>query len=610
MANFWDNDELVSPAKPSGAPAAPAQAAAAAPAAGPVDAAPKANFWDADELVRPATGTPQPASAPAQPQRSMGDQLGRQVGLTVRHGINGAAAIPAMATDALTGLANTALDATVGPGTGPRFGSSAKALDDTLTNIGLPKPNNSQERWVSDATSALASGAGVVRVGQALAKNAAPSVTKEVGEALAKGPGVQLVSGATSAGAAGSVREVGGGEAAQLAAGLAGAIAPGVIAPRRILTDTGRQTRAAAQSAADQGYVIPPADLSPGLVSEALSGFSGKVKTAQVASARNQTVSNSLARKALGLGDDVDLNIDTLDALRKQAAAAYAPVAGSGVVTPGASFTRALDDAVKPFVSQSKSFPGMKVPEVVTEIAALRSPQFDAGDALNAIRTMREGADKAYRAGEAQSGKAYRQAASALENALEGHLQGLGQPGADILKQFRDARQTIAKTWTVQNALNPQTGNINAIKLGADLAKGRPLSGELRTVAEVGQAFPKATQALKESPKATSPLDWFGGTAASAGTGNVLPLAAVAARPAVRAGLLSKPMQSLAIRNAGTEISRVPEGGASIAAGVASRAVQPDEQPQFRNRLQAGAAARASGGVVVPVPGGFAVQPR
>lgn len=588
MANPWDNDEIVTAAPAARAPAA------AAPAAG-------GNPWDADEVVTPAP-------APAQPQRSMGAELGRQVGLTVRHGINGVAAIPAMAADAVTSVVNAGLDATVGQGTGPRFGSSAKALDDTLTNIGLPKPETAQERVVGDATSALAGGAGVVKVGQALAKSAAAPTTRAVGEALAKGPGAQLTAGASSAGAAGATREAGGGEAAQLAAGVAGAFAPGVIAPRRVLTDTGRQTRAAAQNAADQGYVIPPADLSPGLVSEALSGFSGKIKTAQVASARNQTVSNSLARKALGIGDDVDLNVDTLEGIRRQAAQAYAPVAGSGTVVPTKAYGAALDRALAPFTSQAGSFPGARVPQVVNDINALRTGQFDAGDALNMVRSMRESADIAYRAGENQAGKAYKGAAGALEDAIEGHLKSLGQPGGDLLKNFRDARQTIAKTYTVQGALNPQTGNVNAVKLGADLAKGRPLSGELRTVAEVGQAFPKATQALKEAPKATSPLDWFGGTAAAAGTGNVLPLAAVAARPAVRAGLLSGPMQRLAIRNAGTEVRRTPEAPGAIAAGVASRAGQPDEQPQYRNRIQAGAAARASGGTVVPVPGGYVIQ--
>lgn len=561
--------------------------------------------------LAPFTGeldAPDATAAPAQPKRSIGAELGRQVGLTARHAINGVAAIPAMAADAVTGVANTVLDKTVGEGQGPRFQKSAQALDDTLTNLGLPKPETAQERVVGDATSALAGGAGVVKVGQALAKNAAAPVARAVGEGLAKGPGVQLVSGATSAGAAGTTREAGGSEAAQLAAGVAGAIAPGVMAPRRVVTDTGRQTRAAAQNAAEQGYVIPPADLSPGFLSEALSGFSGKIKTAQVASARNQNVSNSLARKALGIGDDVDLNVDTLESIRRTAAGAYAPVASSGVVTPGRAYTSALDKALSPFTSQGKSFPGARIPKVVDDINALRTNQFDAGDALNMIRSMRESADISYRAGEAQAGKAYKSAAGALEDAIEDHLKSLGQPGGELLKGFRNARQTIAKTYTVQGALNPQTGAVNAVKLGADLAKGKPLTDELRTVAEVGQAFPKATQALKEAPKATSPLDWFGGTAAAAGTGNVLPLAAVAARPAVRAGLLSGPMQRLAIRNAGTEVKRVPEGAGSIAAGVASRADQAEEPPPYRNRLQAGAAARALGGTVVPVPGGFAIQ--
>ena len=60
----------------------------------------------------------------------------------------------------------------------------------------------------------------------------------------------------------------------------------------------------------------------------------------------------------------------------------------------------------------------------------------------------------------------------------------------------------------MQKALNEQTGNVSAQQLAKDLAKGRPLSGDLLTVAQMGQAFPKATQALKEAPKAVSPLDF------------------------------------------------------------------------------------------------------
>lgn len=551
------------------------------------------------------------AAPPSAPERSAVQEVGRQLGLTARHAVNGVAAIPAMAANAVAGVANKGLDLAMGEGKGFRFPDQAKALDNALTSAGLPQPENAVERVVGDATSALAGTGGVVKAGQALAQRAASPVAQGVGKALAADPTLQGVSSVTSAGASGTTREAGGGQGAQVAAGLVGAIAPVGLSQRRVLTDAGRQTREAAQKAHEAGFKIPPADLSPGPGVELLSGLSGKIKTAQEASARNQNVSNSLARRALGLADDVDLNIDTLEALRKQAAGAYAPVAAAGTVTPTKAFTDALDDAIKPFVSQSKSFPGMKVPEVVSDIAALRSPQFDAGDALNAIRTMREGADKAYRAGEAQSGKAYRQAASALEDALETHLKGLGQPGADILKGFRDARQQIAKTWTVQNALNPANGNINAIKLASDLTKNKPLTGELRTVGEFAQAFPKAAQALKEAPKAISPVDVVVAAGSALGTGNVLPLATVAARPAVRNILLSNWRQRKAIQSAGMDTALSPGAGA-VALTAAARSGDTEVPPEtlFKNRVQAGYQARMSGGEVVPVQGGFVVRPR
>lgn len=594
------DDDLLSQIKPRASAPAPQ---AAAPAAAPN----YSTMSDDDLLASLPARTPPP---PAQPQRSTGEQLGRQVGLTVRHGINGLAALPAAATDAITGAANSALDLTVGKGTGPRFGSSAKALDDTLTNIGLPKPETAQERVVGDATSALAGAGGVVKAGQALAARATAPTTQAVGGALAADPALQAASAVASGGAAGLAREAGGGDGAQLAAGLAGALVPGVAtAPfRRVMAPGGAQTRDSAQKANAAGYVVPPPDLASGPVTELLSSLSGKAKTAQVASARNQSVSNSLARRALGIGDDVPLNGETLEGIRRQAAQAYAPVAGSGTVVPGKTYTAALDKALSPFSSASSSFPSARVPKVVDDINALRSGQFDAGDGLNMIRTLRESADIAYRAGENQAGKAYKSAAGALEDAIEGHLKGLGQPGGDLLKNFRDARQTIAKSYSVQKSLNEQTGAVNAVRLGAELAKGRPLSGELRTIAEAGQAFPKATQALREAPKANSVLDAAAVLGTGIATGSPLALGLFAARPTARSILLSRSQQAKAVRNAGTTSQAVPESAPAILANSAVQSTGGQEGRVYGNRLQAGAAARAAGGTVVPVPGGFAVR--
>lgn len=306
------------------------------------------------------------------------------------------------------------------------------------------------------------------------------------------------------------------------------------------------QKFAAAQAGNRAGYVIPPADLNPGMVSEALSGLSGKIKTAQVASQRNQSVTDKLARQALGLTDDAQLDDVVLSGIRNKAGQAYQAVSGAGVVQPSKLYSDTLDDAVKPFVSQANSFPGRKLPKVVEDIQSLKTNAFDAGDAIETIKVLRNDADAAYRAGDNLAGKAYKKAAGALEQAIDDHLVSTGAP-ADLLKNYREARQVIAKSYTVKNALNPQTGSVDAGKLAKDLQRGKPLIGELRQIAEFSQAFPKATQALKEAPKAMSPLDFAVGAMSGTATGNPLMLAGIAARPAVRSAMLSAPVQRAAL---------------------------------------------------------------
>ena len=301
----------------------------------------------------------------------------------------------------------------------------------------------------------------------------------------------------------------------------------------------------AAQAAAKEGYVIPPADLEPGALSEAVSAFSGKIKTAQVASQRNQQVTDRLAREAIGLkaGDALDDNV--LQTIRTQAAQqGYAPIRQAGTVQADQTFIKALDNIAATQQGAAKSFPGLADNGVVDLIAKLKQPAFDAGDAIDATRVLRDAADKAYRQGDKTLGKASKQAADALEDMLERHLTAAGNP--DALKAFREARTLIAKTYSVQGGLNSQTGNVSARALAKQLEKGKPLTNELRTIAETGQAFPKATQALKEAPKALSPLDMVvaGGGAAS---GNPLMMAWLG-RPLARNALLSGPVQERSLR--------------------------------------------------------------
>lgn len=247
MANFWESDPIVeqapgaAPAPPAAAPVPPVAAAAAppisapsfvitpaTPAAQPLNApaaaaspAPAKSFWENDPIVEAA-----PAAAPAPPRSALGD-LGHQLGLVARTGAHIVAGIPAVLSDAVTGPINAGLDAVAGQGNGFRFQRAGAALNNVMDAAGVAKPENAAERVVQDVTTGMGSAATGVGLGAVLAKSAGP-ISRAAGLLLEAAPGTQIVSGATSGGAAGLTREGGGGEGAQLAAGVAGALLPSV----------------------------------------------------------------------------------------------------------------------------------------------------------------------------------------------------------------------------------------------------------------------------------------------------------------------------------------------------------------------------------------------
>jgi len=323
------------------------------------------------------------------------------------------------------------------------------------------------------------------------------------------------------------------------------------------------QRMGAAQAAADAGYVIPPADLMPGKITEALSGLSGKIKTAQVASQRNQLVTNDMARRAVGLPEGAPITADALAAIRANAGRSYDAVRGAGTITADKQYSSALDELAGTYKNVMPEFPGLARSDVPAFMVGLKKDNFDASTAVDAIRLLRSRADQAYRTGDSEMGKAAKSAAAELEALIErnlaakdlaqsaignasGKLTAPGSAPASTLADFRDARQLMAKTYTLQKALNPETGDVSAQVLARELAKGKPLSGELAQVAETAIAFPKSMQALKEAPKATSPLDWLGAIMATGGVGPVGALT-LGARPVARSLLLSPAYQRAAL---------------------------------------------------------------
>jgi hypothetical protein len=303
----------------------------------------------------------------------------------------------------------------------------------------------------------------------------------------------------------------------------------------------------------EAGYVIPPTQINPSLLNRAMEGTAGKLTTAQNASFKNQIVTNRLANKALGLPEDTVITPEVLNNIRTNAGKAYENLGISGTIKTSPKFNQALDDipVYKDAIKAEKDFPTGKKNEIVEVIDSLRSPQFDVSSAVSKINVLRDNADKAFTAGDKSLGKANKAASEILENTIENYLANTKQ--TDLLQNFRDARQLIAKTYSVGKALNPASGTIDASKLAQQLRAGKPLSGELKQISEFSSAFPTATKTTESmgSLPQISPLDVGGALIAGGGTylsgsGAETPvtLAALLARPALRSMALSKPVQS------------------------------------------------------------------
>lgn len=293
------------------------------------------------------------------------------------------------------------------------------------------------------------------------------------------------------------------------------------------------------------GYRVNPTQANPSIVNRTLEGMAGKISTAQRAAEGNQQVTNDIARRTLGIADDQPLSPELLEGVRRQAGQAYEAVKRSGREI--VSDNQYIDDLVRigeDDIQLMREFPQM-ANNMDEFVGGFLRDRISPPAAIETIKRLRSNASTLFRSDDparVAQARASRQIADAIEGLVGRNLQ---QSGDDALFQnFQNARQLIAQTHTIEDAINPGTGNVIARKLAGELNKGKPLTGELRTAAQFSSAFPKATQEITSSMPGISPLDVYAAGGMSAATGNPSVLAAVMGRPAVRSLILSQPYQN------------------------------------------------------------------
>lgn len=277
------------------------------------------------------------------------------------------------------------------------------------------------------------------------------------------------------------------------------------------------------------GYVVPNSAVAPSFWNNRLESLGGKAAIKQQATIQNQQATNALARRALGVSDDTPISDNLLESLRQQHSGPYAEVAA---LPPRPAVTGST-------VTNTPADPGFNPAQALQDLRQARN------DAQGWFRSYERSANPTEQA-QAQAAQAR---ADGLEQALQDHATAMGRP--DLVPALVKARREIAKTYTVERALNSATGDVSAAKLGRDFNSGEPLSDGLDTIGQVATAFPQFTgnapstpaPGVSKSEALASALLAMGGHAA-AGPWGLLAGAAPMASHAARALALSGAAQA------------------------------------------------------------------
>lgn len=420
--------------------------------------------------------------------------------------------------------------------------------------LDLPEPETPTEKIVSKAEEMMAGAALPVGIAQKASQLAKTPVGRDILTTFAAKPGAQL----TSAGAAGvsgeTAKQMGAGEEAQLAASLAGGlIAPG--APS--LLKKGMSPAKAFVNAHKLGYKVPPSLAKPATTQQIVEGgIAGSAATRQKASLHNQQVTNDLIKKDIGYPKDMPLSHEGLDVIRKGAGNAYEQAKAIGVFNADDAYLGSLKKIAQTKSAMAREFPEMVKKDIVDMVKIYGKKQMSSEAVVEAVKQLRADASAGFVSADpaiSAMAKAKGQVADAMEKLMERQAK---EKAPEIVPALRAARQLIAKTYTIGKALKGE--NIDARVLGRELDKNKPLSGLSREVGEFGRQF-KGAAAVPEGVQPTNfrVTDLMLGAGTSGLTGQPGYMALMAARPALRSAILSKPYQAILARARPKEMQRI-----------------------------------------------------
>jgi len=248
----------------------------------------------------------------------------------------------------------------------------------------------------------------------------------------------------------------------------------------------------AALKAAELGLKVPRSNIKQTLWTNLIERAGGKEAIESTTRLGNQPTINKIVAKSLGLSDDTPLTKELLQGIREKAGESYKAVSKIGPLKVDVNYIKALRKVGEKYSGASKDFPDLASKEVNKLVKGLTRKSISSEGAVEMVKNLRNAGNANLRSlapADKLLGRAQRAAAETLDDLIGRNLQSTGNSA--LHGAYQKSRSLIAKTYAVENALNPGTGNIVLSELAKQSRKGVPLGGGLKDLSTFAKGFPR-----------------------------------------------------------------------------------------------------------------------
>ena len=276
----------------------------------------------------------------------------------------------------------------------------------------------------------------------------------------------------------------------------------------------------AASDLNEMGGVFNPADVNPTRANIGKARLSNVDELYKDLSGKNAPIIVDAIRQDLGIPSESPLNFDALNNVRKQASYASNEIRQLGVMTDSADgVVSSILESLRPNKNILGQSSGARRSNAAIDEALLKIKEGMTGsDLIDSISTLRRDARETLnnsdvKPKERRVAETQKKIADSLEKLIEINITD-----KSLLARYRAGRELQAKSYAIQDIIDPQTGSVNLSGLTKGNAATERFTGNLEKLRNIAANFPKSVSPIQSEMSGGATTLSRTGTLGSAGS--------------------------------------------------------------------------------------------